>query len=111
MSSMADLGGLAGAAWLDTVSDSARLPRTLLSRFFETGSPPPDRASVERVADVRRRVAVDEQQVGAESFGDPAPVAEPEAAGRGRCRGAQRLCGSQSGRHEVLQFLVQAGSV
>src|SRR3954449_12027166 len=77
----------------------------------QAGAAAPDGTGVEGVADVAGRIAVDQQEVGAEALGDAAPVAEAEAAGRGRRGRAQGPCGCEAGRHQVLQFMVQARSV
>jgi steroid 5-alpha reductase family enzyme len=90
---------LTGTRMTDSIMGSRPHYRELMTRtrgFFplparQPGAAPPHADDVERVVDVDRRVAVDEQQIRLEPGRDPAAVAEPEALGRDRGGSGQRL--------------------
>ncbi len=77
-----------------------------MQRTFEPYGP-----DVQRIRDTGCRVAVDQYEVGASAFGNPAAVLQAEPAGRLRGRGLQRFDRREPGLNEQLQFMVDTGSM
>ena len=61
--------------------------------------------------DIRRRVAVDEDEIGPPADGNPAPVSHCKRLGRHSGRRAQCLNGRQSRANEELELAVDTRSV
>jgi len=74
-------------------------------------TPTPDGADGQRVADIGRWVAIDQQQVSAGSGSDTASVPKSEPACGSGSGSPERLDRRQSSCHQQLKFVVQAGTV